>query len=122
MRNRIPFILKVNHNELLTYPNTYDQVLFFQCGTGPSTWARWGVGRDHLFRFRRKSHRQNRGNREPFSSGPMNWGMFTVLWCYLRKLRVQAGTRTTMHQPTSPGQANHLGVTLQADIIKQKTA
>jgi class I fructose-bisphosphate aldolase len=115
--HRIPFIVKLNHNELLSYPNTYDQTMFgsvhqaFDMGAaGVGATIYWGA---------EESRRQLQEVAEAFSEAHQ-LGMFTVLWCYLRNPAF--ATRTADHHTAADltGQANHLGVTLQADIIKQK--
>lgn len=114
--HRIPFILKVNHNELLTYPNTYDQVLFSSAQRAFDMGA-VGVGATIYFGSP-ESHRQIVEIANLFQRAH-ELGMFTVLWCYLRN---SAFKRDKDYHASADltGQANHLGVTLQADIIKQK--
>jgi class I fructose-bisphosphate aldolase len=114
--HRIPFILKVNHNELLTYPNTYDQVLFSSADRAFDMGA-VGVGATIYFGSP-ESHRQIVEIANLFQRAH-ELGMFTVLWCYLRN---SAFKRDKDYHASADltGQANHLGVTLQADIIKQK--
>ncbi len=115
--HRIPFIVKLNHNELLTYPNQFDQVMFgsvrqaFELGAS-------GVGATIYFGSE-QSTRQIVEVSEAFEEAHA-LGMFTVLWCYLRNsaFKTDAGDMHTSADLT--GQANHLGVTLEADIIKQK--
>ncbi|MEJ7624006.1 MAG: class I fructose-bisphosphate aldolase [Pyrinomonadaceae bacterium] len=115
--HKIPFIVKVNHNELLTYPNQFDQVMF---GTVEQA-ANMGAvavgatiyfGSDH-------STRQITEVSEAFAYAH-ELGMATILWCYLRNSKFK-GAEGDMHTAADlTGQANHLGVTIQADIIKQK--
>jgi class I fructose-bisphosphate aldolase len=115
--HRIPFIVKINHNELLSYPNTYDQTLFgtvqqaFDMGAaGVGATVYWGS---------EGSRRQLQEVSEAFSEAHQ-LGMFTVLWCYLRNPAFKTPTADQHGAADLSGQANHLGVTLQADIIKQK--
>ncbi len=113
---RIPFILKLNHNELLTYPNKYDQIMFagveqaFDMGAA-------AVGATIYFGSE-ESSRQIIEVSEVFQYAH-EMGMATVLWCYLRNSAFK--TDKDYHNAADlTGQANHLGVTIQADIIKQK--
>ncbi len=115
--HRIPFIVKINHNELLTYPNKFDQVMF---GTIKEAWnmGATAVGATIYFGSD-ESARQIVEVSQAFAAAH-ELGMATVLWCYLRnpKLKVEGVNHETSADIT--GQANHLGVTIQADIIKQK--
>jgi class I fructose-bisphosphate aldolase len=113
---RIPFILKLNHNELLTYPNKYDQIMFagveqaFDMGAA-AVGATIYFGSD-------ESNRQIIEVSEAFQYAH-EMGMATVLWCYLRNSDFK--TDKDYHNAADlTGQANHLGVTIEADIIKQK--
>lgn len=114
--HRIPFIVKINHNELLTYPNHYDQVMFanvqqcFDLGAA-------GVGATVYFGSE-AADRQLQEVREAFARAHQ-LGMFTVLWCYLRNPAFKKDKDYHLAADLT-GQANHLGVTLEADIIKQK--
>jgi class I fructose-bisphosphate aldolase len=115
--HKIPFIVKINHNELLSYPNTFDQTLF---GTVRQAWdmgAR-GIGAT-VYWGSPESRRQLLEIAEAFAEAH-TLGMFTVLWCYVRNaaFKTPAGDQSLAADLT--GQANHLGVTIQADIIKQK--
>ncbi|MEI8230346.1 MAG: class I fructose-bisphosphate aldolase [Candidatus Peregrinibacteria bacterium] len=125
---KIPFIVKINHNELLTYPNAFDQVMFGTIEEAHNMGA-LGVGATIYFGSP-ESRRQIVEIGQAFSRAH-DLGMFTVLWCYLRNKDFKQADK----DPTSPsglrgvdyhvsadltGQANHLGVTLEADIIKQK--
>lgn len=114
--HRIPFIVKINHNELLTYPNTFDQVQF---GSVQQAWdlGAAGVGATIYFGSD-ESMRQLQEISEAFAEAH-ELGMFTVLWCYARN----SGFKTDLDYHVAAdltGQANHLGVTIEADIIKQK--
>ena len=115
--HRIPFIVKINHNELLSYPNTFDQTLFgsvrqcFDMGAqGIGATVYWGSA---------ESRRQLQEIAAAFAEAH-SLGMFTVLWCYVRNNAFK--TKDADHNVAADlsGQANHLGVTIEADIIKQK--
>jgi class I fructose-bisphosphate aldolase len=115
--HKIPFVVKINHNELLTYPNKFDQVMFGtieQCRNMGAV----AVGATIYFGSE-ESTRQITEVSEAFSYAH-ELGMATILWCYLRnpKFKTPEGDMHTAADLT--GQANHLGVTIQADIIKQK--
>ncbi len=113
---RIPFILKLNHNELLTYPNKYDQIMFagveqaFDMGAA-------AVGATIYFGSE-ESNRQIIEVSEAFQYAH-EMGMATVLWCYLRNPGFKKD-KDYHNAADLTGQANHLGVTIEADIIKQK--
>ncbi len=115
--HKIPFILKFNHNELLTTPNTYDQTMFasmeqaFEMGcVGVGATIYWGSD---------ESNRQLQEVSAAFQQAH-ELGMFTVLWCYLRNSAFKVDGVDYHASADLTGQANHLGVTLEADIIKQK--
>ena len=115
--HKIPFIVKINHNELLTYPNKFDQILF---GTVRGS-VRHGRGRrrrDHLFRLRPEPIARSSKSASAFAEAH-ELGMATVLWCYLRNTAFKKDKDYHVSADLT-GQANHLGVTIQADIIKQK--
>ncbi len=115
--HKIPFILKINHNEFLSYPNSYDQILFasieqaFEQGCV-------GVGATVYFGSE-GSKRQIQEISQVFAAAH-ELGMFTVLWCYLRNSDFKTKEADYHAAADLTGQANHLGVTLEADIIKQK--
>ena len=115
--HRLPFIVKINHNELLTYPNKFDQIMF---GTVKEAWntGAAAVGATVYFGSD-ESSRQLVAVAEAFAHAH-ELGMATVLWCYLRNpgFKVNGVNHETSADLT--GQANHLGVTIQADIVKQK--
>ncbi len=115
--HKIPFIVKINHNELLTYPNQFDQVMFGTIEQAKNMGA-VGVGATIYFGSD-QSTRQIIEVSEAFAYAH-ELGMATILWCYLRnsKFKTSDGDMHTAADLT--GQANHLGVTIQADIIKQK--
>ncbi|NLZ92558.1 MAG: class I fructose-bisphosphate aldolase [Firmicutes bacterium] len=115
--HKIPFIVKLNHNELLTYPNTYDQIMFADV---EQAWKMGALGVGATIYFgSEQSSRQIQEVTEAFRLAH-ELGMFTVLWCYLRNgaFKIDGVDYHTAADLT--GQANHLGVTLEADIIKQK--
>jgi class I fructose-bisphosphate aldolase len=115
--HKIPFIVKINHNELLTYPNDYDQIMFgsvdeaFELGAA-------GVGATIYFGSP-QSRRQIIEVAEAFHRAH-ELGMFTVLWCYLRNDGFKVDGVDYHDSADLTAQANHLGVTIEADIIKQK--
>ncbi len=114
--HRIPFVVKVNHNELLTYPNKFDQVLF---GKVEEAWSLGAVAVGATIYFGSdQSTRQIQEVSLAFARAH-ELGMATVLWCYLRN---NAFKREKDYHVSADltAQANHLGVTLEADIIKQK--
>jgi class I fructose-bisphosphate aldolase len=115
--HRIPFIVKINHNELLTYPNKFDQIMFGNIEQARNMGA-VAVGATVYFGSE-ESGRQIVEVSEAFAYAH-DLGMATVLWCYLRNPKFK-GKEGDMHTAADlTGQANHLGVTIQADIIKQK--
>jgi len=115
--HRIPFIVKLNHNDLLHYPNTYDQVRFASVRQAVDLGAA-GVGATIYFGSP-ESDRQLWEVSEAFAEAHRN-GLFTVLWCYLRNPAFVRGDVDYHVAADLTGQANHLGVTIEADIIKQK--
>jgi len=115
--HKIPFIVKINHNELLSLPNRFDQTMF---GTIKSAWNMGAVAVGAtIYWGSEESTRQLKEVAEAFEMAH-ELGMATILWCYLRNngFKVDGVDYHTAADLT--GQANHLGVTLQADIIKQK--
>jgi fructose-bisphosphate aldolase, class I len=115
--HRIPFIVKINHNEFLSYPNKFDQTMF---GTIKSAWNMGAVAVGAtIYWGSAESARQLKEVAEAFEQAH-ELGMATILWCYTRNnaFKVEGVDYHTSADLT--GQANHLGVTLQADIIKQK--
>src|SRR5205823_676187 len=115
--HRIPFVVKINHNELLTYPNKFDQILFGTVEEAYNLGAA-AVGATIYFGSD-ESGRQLVEIADAFSLAH-ELGMGTILWCYLRnpKFKTKEGDMHTAADLT--GQANHLGATIEADIIKQK--
>src|ERR1700747_3316812 len=115
--HRIPFICKINHNELLTYPNKYDQIEF---GTVKEAWELGAVALGATIYFgSEQSDRQLQEIAFAFHSAH-ELGMATVLWCYVRNPAFKKDGVNYETAADLTGQANHLGVTIQADIIKQK--
>lgn len=114
--HRIPFILKINHNELLTYPNAFDQVLF------ASVEQAWNLGAvavgATIYFGSEQSTRQIQEVSRAFARAH-ELGMATILWCYLRNNAFKQDKDYHVAADLT-GQANHLGVTIEADIIKQK--
>jgi class I fructose-bisphosphate aldolase len=115
--HHIPFIVKINHNELLTFPNKFDQVLFSSVRRAHDLGA-VAVGATIYFGSE-ESTRQLVEISHCFEEAH-NLGMFTVLWCYLRNSAFKQGGVDYGVSADLTGQANHLGVTIEADIIKQK--
>jgi class I fructose-bisphosphate aldolase len=116
--HKIPFILKFNHNELLSYPNFYDQTIFasvedaFDMGCV-------GVGATIYFGSGEKSRRQIREVSKAFSKAH-DLGMMTILWCYVRNEEFRMNGKNYEASADLTGQANHIGATIEADIVKQK--
>jgi class I fructose-bisphosphate aldolase len=115
--HQIPFILKFNHNEFISYPNTYDQIRFASIKQGFDMGAA-GVGATIYFGSE-ESKRQIQEVSAMFQQAH-ELGMFTVLWCYLRNPAFKTKDVDYHLAADLTGQANHLGVTIEADIIKQK--
>jgi class I fructose-bisphosphate aldolase len=115
--HKIPFVLKLNHNELLTYPNRYDQILFARVEDAYDMGC-VAVGATVYFGSE-ESGRQLQEISEAFSHAH-ELGMATILWCYVRNPGFQQNGVNHEASADLTGQANHLGVTIEADIIKQK--
>ena len=115
--HKIPFILKVNHNELLTYPNTFDQILFASVEQAFDLGA-IAVGAT-IYYGSQESGRQIQEISQVFEQAH-SLGMATVLWCYLRNPVFKTKEADYHNSADLTGQANHLGVTIEADIVKQK--
>lgn len=115
--HRIPFLVKLNHNEFISYPNRYDQIMFasveqaFELGAA-------AVGATIYFGSE-ESTRQIQEVSEAFARAH-ELGLVTVLWCYLRNPAFKTADKDYHVAADLTGQANHLGVTIEADIIKQK--
>lgn len=115
--HKIPFIVKINHNELLTYPNKYDQILF---GNVKEAWNMGAAAIGATIYFgSEESSRQIQEIAAAFEEAHQ-LGMATILWCYTRNNAFK--TKDTDYHASADltGQANHIGVTIKADIIKQK--
>ncbi|HTP80067.1 MAG TPA: class I fructose-bisphosphate aldolase [Bacteroidota bacterium] len=115
--HKIPFILKINHNEFLSYPNTYDQTLFasveqaFDMGAaavGATIYFGSAESRRQIWEVSQAFYRAHR------------LGMATILWCYTRNAAFKTKEKDYHVAADLTGQANHLGVTIEADIVKQK--
>ena len=113
----IPFIVKINHNELLSYPNSYDQRLFASAEQAYNMGAA-GIGATVYFGSQ-ESRRQIEEISEEFWLAHQ-MGMFTVLWCYIRNSAFRKDGVDYASSADLTGQANYLGVTIGADLIKQK--
>jgi len=115
--HRVPFICKINHNELLTYPNHYDQIMF---GTVKEAWNMGAAAIGATVYFGSpESDRQLQEVAVAFHEAHQ-LGMATVLWCYVRNPAFKKDGVNYESAADLTGQANHLGVTIEADIIKQK--
>jgi fructose-bisphosphate aldolase, class I len=115
--HRLPFIVKLNHNELLTYPNRFDQIMFGSVRQAYDLGAA-GVGATIYFGSD-ESTRQLQEVSKAFAEAHQ-LGLFTVLWCYLRNNEFKKDGTDYHLSADLTGQANHIGVTIEADIIKQK--
>ncbi|MDR2030303.1 MAG: class I fructose-bisphosphate aldolase [Puniceicoccales bacterium] len=116
--HRIPFIVKLNHNELLTYPNKHDQVYFAQV---EQAWDMGAVAVGATVYFgAEESMRQLRETADAFQRAH-ELGMATILWCYLRNSGFKKGGMDYHVAADLTGQGNHLGCTIEADIVKQKS-
>ncbi|MBP1654844.1 MAG: fbaB [Bacteroidetes bacterium] len=115
--HRIPFIVKINHNEFLSYPNTYDQIMFGDIDMAFEMGA-VAVGATIYFGSE-ESKRQIQEVSAAFKYAH-ELGMATILWCYLRNAAFKTKEKDYHVSADLTGQANHLGVTIEADIIKQK--
>lgn len=115
--HKIPFILKINHNELLTVPNRADQVLYTKVAQAREMGC-VGIGATIYFGSP-ESARQIQEVSEVFAQAH-EAGMATILWCYLRNPAFKAGGKDYHEAADLTGQANHIGATIEADILKQK--
>ena len=115
--HKIPFIVKINHNEFLTYPNKFDQIMFALVK------ASWDLGAAAIgatiYFGSQESSRQLQEVSKAFEMAH-ELGMATILWCYLRNPAFKTKEKDFHVSADLTGQANHLGVTIEADIIKQK--
>jgi fructose-bisphosphate aldolase, class I len=115
--HKIPFILKINHNELLSYPNTYDQILFANVQQAYDMGA-VAVGATIYFGSEH-SHHQIQEIKDAFEYAH-ELGLATILWCYLRNSAFKVDGVDYHESADLTGQANYLGATIEADIVKQK--
>lgn len=115
--HKIPFIVKLNHNELLTYPNSYNQVMF---GTVREAWEMGAVAVGATIYFGSAESRQQLIQVSEAFEEAHALGMATILWCYLRNGSFKKEGTDYHAAADLTGQANHLGVTIKADMIKQK--
>ena len=115
--HRIPFIVKINHNELLTYPNKFDQIMFADV---EQAWEMGAVAIGCTIYFgSQESSRQIKEVSQAFKYAH-ELGLGTILWCYLRNPSFKVDGKDYHSSADLTGQANHLGVTIEADIVKQK--
>ena len=115
--HKIPFVVKINHNEFLSYPNKYDQIMF---GSVKQCWDMGAAAVGATIYFgSAESTRQIQEVSEAFAYAH-ELGMATILWCYTRNNAFKTPEKDFHTSADLTGQANHLGVTIQADIIKQK--
>ena len=115
--HKIPFIVKINHNELLSYPNTYDQVLF---GTVRDAWNMGAAAVGATIYFGSPESRRQLVEIARAFDLAHELGMATILWCYLRNEGFRKEGTDYHASADLTGQADHLGVTIKADIVKQK--
>lgn len=115
--HKIPFLVKLNHNEFLTYPNKFDQIMFMQVRQAFDMGAA-AVGATIYFGSEESGRQIVEVSRAFHEAHEL--GMVTVLWCYLRNSAFKTPARDYHTAADLTGQANHLGVTIEADIIKQK--
>ena len=115
--HKIPFIVKINHNELLSYPNTYDQIMF---GTVKEAYDMGAVAVGATVYFGSQESRKELVEVAEAFEMAHELGMATILWCYIRNDNFKKDGVDFHTSADLTGQANHLGVTIQADIIKQK--
>lgn len=115
--HQIPFIVKINHNELLTYPNKFDQIMFADV---EQAWQMGAVAVGCTIYFgSEESTRQIQEVSQAFKYAH-ELGLATILWCYLRNSAFKIDGKDFHESADLTGQANHLGVTIEADIVKQK--
>ncbi|HTE30069.1 MAG TPA: class I fructose-bisphosphate aldolase [Chryseolinea sp.] len=117
--HRIPFIVKINHNELLTYPNKAEQIMF---GSVADAWNLGAVAVGATIYFGSDDATRQIVEVAQAFERARSLGMATILWCYTRNNAFKSGGVDYHVSADLTGQANHLGVTIQADIIKQKLA
>lgn len=115
--DKIPFIVKLNHNELLTYPNSFNQVMF---GTVKEAWNMGAVAVGATIYFGSEESRRQLVEVSQAFEYAHELGMATVLWCYLRNSSFKKDGVDYHSAADLTGQANHIGATIHADIVKQK--
>lgn len=115
--HKIPFIVKLNHNELLTYPNSYNQVMF---GTVKEAWNMGAAAVGATIYFGSQESRDQLVSVAKAFEYAHELGMATVLWCYLRNSAFEKDGVNYQTAADLTSQANRMGVTIQADIVKQK--
>ena len=115
--HKIPFVVKINHNELLTYPNSYDQVLF---GSVEQAWEMGAVAVGATIYFGSAESRRQLTEIAAAFERAHDLGMATILWCYLRNNAFKKDGVDYHNAADLTGQADHLGATIGADIVKQK--
>jgi len=115
--DKLPLIVKINHNEILSYPNTFDQTMY---GSVDRAWNMGAIGVGATIYFGSPESRRQIWEVAQAFERAHELGMFTVLWCYLRSSGFKRDGKDFHTAADLTGQANHIGVTIQADIIKQK--
>jgi len=115
--HKIPYIVKINHNELLSYPNSYDQILF---GTVKEAWNMGAAAIGATIYFGSEQSRRQIVEISKAFEYAHELGMVTILWCYLRNENFKKDGVDYHSAADLTGQANHIGVTIKADIVKQK--
>ena len=115
--HKIPFVVKLNHNDFLNYPNTYDQVMFGSVQQAADLGA---IGVGATIYFGSEGADRQIGEVSKAFAEAHRLGLLTMLWCYLRNPAFKQGDIDYHLSADLTGQANHLGVTIEADIIKQK--
>lgn len=115
--HKIPFIVKLNHNELLTYPNTYEQIMF---GTVKEAWNLGAAAVGATIYFGSEDSRRQIVEVAQAFEYAHDLGLATILWCYLRNSNFKKDGVDYHSAADLTGQANHIGVTIKADIVKQK--
>jgi class I fructose-bisphosphate aldolase len=115
--HRIPFIVKLNHNEFISYPNSYDQIRF---ASVKQAWDMGAAGVGATIYFGSEESKRQIQETTLLFQQAHELGLFTVLWCYLRNPAFKTKEVDYHLAADLTGQANHLGVTIEADIIKQK--
>ena len=115
--HKIPFVVKINHNELMTYPNRFEQVMF---GTVEKAWEMGAVAVGATIYFGSDDSRRQIVEIADAFARAHDLGMATILWCYCRNSDFKKDGKDYHVAADLTSQANHLGVTIQADIIKQK--